>query len=125
MVNQSLHTLISQIVDTRAGVSTICTLLGGTLGPVLATSLFQWSISLEFAGGNLIWILMFVVCEYGRLILSANLNLTPNGGYEASISTIHAFTLRPPDRVRRTLPEESVVLHSVDSLGGSRSDWAD
>ncbi|KAG9082911.1 hypothetical protein FS749_006476 [Ceratobasidium sp. UAMH 11750] len=42
------------------GVSTICILLGGTIGPVFATSLFQWSMSLEFAGGNLVWIVMFI-----------------------------------------------------------------
>ncbi|KAH7341592.1 major facilitator superfamily domain-containing protein [Rhizoctonia solani] len=46
------------------GVSAICTSLGRTLGPVLSTSLFQWSISLEFAGGNLIWILMFFACGF-------------------------------------------------------------
>ncbi|KDN48778.1 hypothetical protein RSAG8_02765, partial [Rhizoctonia solani AG-8 WAC10335] len=85
------------------GVSTICVLLGQTLGPVLATSLFQWSISLDFAGGNLIWILMFIA---------------------SSVSTLHAFTLRALAQDRHTRPEESVTLQPVEDLGGSRRDWA-
>ncbi|CAE6478034.1 unnamed protein product [Rhizoctonia solani] len=82
------------------GVSTVCILLGQTLGPVLATSLFQWSISLQFAGGNLIWILMF---------------------FASSVSTLHAFTLRPPAQGRHSRPEESLTLQPVENLGGSRS----
>ncbi|KDN33326.1 hypothetical protein RSAG8_13581, partial [Rhizoctonia solani AG-8 WAC10335] len=98
----TLHGLIPQLTFPL-GVSTICILLGQTLGPVLATSLFQWSISLDFAGGNLIWILMFIA---------------------SSVSTLHAFTLRAPAQDRHTRPEESVTLQPVEDLGGSRRDWA-
>ncbi|CUA68450.1 Putative inorganic phosphate transporter C8E4,01c [Schizosaccharomyces pombe 972h-] [Rhizoctonia solani] len=86
------------------GVSTICILLGQTLGPVLVTSLFQWSISLEFAGGNLIWILMFIA---------------------SSVSALHAFTLKPPAQGRHTRLEESLTLQSVEDLGGNRRSWAE
>ncbi|KAF8604637.1 MFS general substrate transporter [Ceratobasidium sp. AG-I] len=100
MVNQAAPSedALARIV----GVSTICTLLGGTLGPVFATSLFQWSISLEFAGGNLVWVVMLIA---------------------ASVSTLHAFRLRAPDRDWRMQGEESVILNTVQSTDDLRGSW--
>ncbi|KAJ1307728.1 hypothetical protein OPQ81_001816 [Rhizoctonia solani] len=105
--NSQMVNLISPSDEALArliGVSTICILLGQTLGPVLATSLFQWSISLEFAAGNLIWILMF---------------------FASSTAAVHAFTLRPPNEGGHVQPEESVTLQPVENLGGSRRSWAE
>ncbi|CAE6536237.1 unnamed protein product [Rhizoctonia solani] len=100
--NSQMVNLVSPSDEALArliGVSNVCILLGQALGPVLATSIFQWSISLKFAGGNLIWILMF---------------------FASSVATLHAFTLRAPDQDRRARLEESVTLQPVENLSGSR-----
>ncbi|QRV74928.1 major facilitator superfamily transporter [Ceratobasidium sp. AG-Ba] len=78
------------------GVSNVCIQLGATIGPVFATVLFQWSISLKFLGGNLVWVVLFVA---------------------SSISAWHALLLREPLTDWRIQSEAPLSLSQVRDSG--------
>ncbi|CAE7155988.1 unnamed protein product [Rhizoctonia solani] len=82
------------------GVAGIFLVLGQTLGPALASSLFQWSISLDFAGGNLIWILMFFAWDTTNAATAGGAYSAVNIAYSVGnmISpSIGGFLVHPSD----------------------------
>lgn len=69
---------------------------------------------------------MFITCTYTYYnAILMDLNLINDNAHEASLATIHTFTLRELDHHTHmhTQLEEPVTLHSLESPVGSPRDW--
>lgn len=51
----------SSSLGTLNGLAMTCTALSYTIGPILASSLFSYSIHTRFLGGNLVWVVMILI----------------------------------------------------------------
>ncbi|EGG07463.1 uncharacterized protein MELLADRAFT_105882 [Melampsora larici-populina 98AG31] len=62
----------SSSLGTLNGLAMTCTALSYTIGPILASSLFSYSIHTQFLGGNLVWVVMIMIDTYTCKTLDAS-----------------------------------------------------